>query len=50
MATVVGQHELLADFNKGAFSLIIVEDMPDRDVAALCDKIQQVEHVESVVW
>ena len=50
MDTVVGQHELLADFHKGAFSLIIVEDMPDRDVAALCDKIQQVEHVESVVW
>ncbi len=50
MDTVVGQHELLADFHKGAFSLIIVEDMPDRDVAALCDKIRQVDHVESVVW
>lgn len=34
MDTVIGQNELLEDFGKGAFSLIIVEDMPDRDVAA----------------
>ncbi len=50
MDTVIGQHELLEDFNKGAFSFIIVEDMPDKDVAALCEKIKQVDHVESVVW
>ena len=35
MDTVVGQNELLADFGKGAFSLIVVEDMPAKDVAAL---------------
>ena len=49
MDTVIGQEELLKDFGKGAFSLIVVEDMPQKDVAKLCDKIEQVEHVESVV-
>ena len=50
MDTVVGQNELLEDFGKGAFSLIIVEDMPDRDVAKLCEKIKDVDHVETVLW
>ena len=50
MDTVVGQNELLADFGKGAFSLIVVEDMPARDVSALKEKIEAVEHVDSVVW
>ena len=49
MDTVIGQEELLEDFGKGAFSLIVVEDMPQKDVAALCEKFEQVEHVESVV-
>ena len=48
--TVIGQNELLEDFGKGAFSLIIVEDMPDKDVQKLCDKIETVDHVESVLW
>ncbi len=48
--TVIGQKELLEDFGKGAFSLIIVEDMPEKQVAALCDKIEEVDHVETVLW
>ena len=40
--TVRGQNELLKDFDKGAFSLVIVEDMPAKDVAALCDAIGQI--------
>ena len=35
MDTVIGQEELLSDFGKGAFSLIVVEDMEDKDVAVL---------------
>ena len=35
MDTVIGQDTLKDDFGKGAFSFIIVEDMPVRDVAAL---------------
>ncbi len=50
MDTVIGQNELLEDFGKGAFSLIIVEDMPDKDVAKLCEKLEKVEHVETVLW
>ena len=50
MDTVIGQNELLSDFGKGAFSLVIVEDMPAKDVAALKEKIAAVEHVDSVVW
>ena len=50
MDTVIGQEELMNDFGKGAFSLIIVEDMPDKDVAVLCDRLKTVDHVESVVW
>ena len=50
MDTVIGQNELLEDFGKGAFSLIVVEDMPDKDVSKLCEKLKKVEHVESVIW
>lgn len=50
MDTVIGQNELLKDFNKGAFSLIIVEDMSDKDVASLTEKIKAVEHVDTVLW
>ena len=50
MDTVVGQNELKEDFGKGAFSFIIVEDMKDKDGAALCDKIKEVDHVDSVIW
>lgn len=50
METVIGQNELLEDFGKGAFSFIIMEDMPVKDVAALKEKIQQVDHVETVLW
>ena len=50
MDTVIGQNELMEEFGKGAFSFVIVEDMPAKDVAALKAKIGNVEHVESVVW
>ncbi len=50
MDTVVGQGELLEDFGKGAFSLIIIEDMNDKDVAELCSKIEKVDHVETALW
>ena len=38
MDTVIGQNELLDEFGKGAFSLIVVEDMPAKDVAALSSR------------
>ena len=50
MDTVIGQNELMEDFGKGAFSMLVIEDMPEKDVAALKEKIEQVEHVNSVIW
>ena len=50
MDTVKGQDIMLDDFGKGAFSFIIVEDMPEKDVAALKEKIEQVDHVETALW
>ena len=50
MDTVIGQNTLKDDFGKGAFSFIIVEDMPAKDVAALKEKIEAVDHVDTVLW
>ena len=50
MDTVIGQNELLEDFNKGAFSFLILEDMPAKDAAALKARVEQVDHVETVLW
>ena len=50
MDTVIGQDELMKEFGKGAFSILIFEDMPDKDVDALLDKIRELPHVDSVLW
>ena len=50
METVIGQNELLEDFDKGAFAFLIVEDMPEKDVAALKEQISEVNHVDTVLW
>lgn len=50
MDTVQGQTELLEDFGKGAFSFLVIEDMEAKDVAALREKIEQVDHVETALW
>ncbi|MGI6014305.1 MAG: efflux RND transporter permease subunit [Oscillospiraceae bacterium] len=48
--TFVGQDILLKDFGKGAFSFIIVEGMEDQDISALKEKLEQIDHVESILW
>ena len=50
MDTVKGQNELMEDFGKGAFSFIVVEGMPVSEVSALKSRIEQVDHVETVLW
>ena len=50
MDTVIGQNELLDDFGKGGFSFIIVEHMNQQQVARLTEKLEQVDHVENVLW
>ncbi|MBP3327229.1 MAG: MMPL family transporter [Coprococcus sp.] len=48
--TMVGQDILVDEFGTGAFSMFVVEGMQDKDVSALKEKIEQVEHVEKVIW
>ena len=50
METMQGQDILMKDFGKGAFSFVIVEGMSDRDVAKLEASIEQVPHVDTVLW
>ena len=50
METVIGQDELLKDFDKGAFTFLIFEGMSDQDVAALKEKVEEIDHVDTVLW
>ena len=50
METVIGQNELLEDFDKGAFTFLIFEDMPNKDVAKLKEKLEAIDHVDTVLW
>ena len=48
--TMKGQDILMEDFGKGGFSMVMVEGMQKKDVAHLKDRIEDVDHVESVIW
>lgn len=48
--TVQGQNILLDEFGKGGFSLVMVEGMSEKDIVALEKKIEQVDHVSTVLW
>ena len=48
--TMKGQDILMEDFGKGGFSMVLVEGMQKKDVAHLKDRIEDVDHVESVIW
>jgi len=48
--TVIGQDILLDDYGKGAFSIIVVEGKEPAEVSALKQEMEQVEHVDSVIW
>ncbi len=50
LETMKGQDILVDEFGMGAFTMVIVEDMPDKDVAALKAKIEQVACVKDVLW
>lgn len=50
MDTVAGQDILMDEFGKGAFSFVIVEDMPPAEVSAMKAQLEQVEHVDTVLW
>ena len=50
LETVEGQDIMVDEFGMGAFSMVVVEDMDLKDVAALKEKFQDVEHVKDVLW
>ena len=50
MDTVAGQDILMEEFGKGAFSFVIVEDMPLTEISAMKEALERVEHVDTVLW
>ena len=48
--TMVGQDILVDEFGTGAFSMFVVDGMEPKDVARLKQEIEQIEHVETVIW
>lgn len=48
--TVKGQDILMDDYGKGAFSIIVVQDKTPAETAAIKNKIEKVDHVDSVIW
>lgn len=50
LETVKGQDIMVDEFGMGAFSMIVVEDMEMKDVSALKEKIEAVDHVKDVLW
>ena len=48
--TMKGQDILLDEFGTGAFSFVVLEGMDDKDIDTLADEIEDVDHVERVLW
>lgn len=47
--TIQGEKILSEDFNMGAFSMVVVEDMKTKDIQNLEDKIKEIDNVEKVM-
>ena len=50
LETVSGQDIMVDEFGMGAFSMVIVENMDNKDVVALKEKLEKVDHVEKIIW
>ena len=50
LETVNGQDIMVDQFGMGAFSMIVVKDMELKDVAKLEKEIEELDHVEDVLW
>ena len=48
--TVAGQNMMLDEFGMGAFAIIVVEDMPLKDVEHVEEKLLEIDHVDQVLW
>lgn len=50
LETVSGQDTMVDKFGMGAFSMVIVENMENKDIVELKEKLKSVDHVEKVIW
>ena len=50
LETVEGQDIMVDEFGMGAFSMVVVENMDMKDVAALKAQFEDIDHVEDVLW
>ena len=50
LETVSGQDIMVDEFGMGGFSMVIVENMENRDVVELKNKLKEVDHVENILW
>ncbi|MGN0169719.1 MAG: RND family transporter [Lachnospiraceae bacterium] len=48
--TMKGQEILTEEFGTGAFSLVVVDNLPDQEVAKVKEKLEDVPHVAKVIW
>ena len=46
--TIKGENILSEDFNMGGFSMVLVENMDNKDILKLEDKIKEIDNVEKV--
>ncbi len=45
-----GQEIMEEEFGTGAFSMVVVEGMEFKDISAMKEKMEQVDHVKNVIW
>lgn len=50
LETVKGQDIMVDEFGTGAFSMVVVENMENKDVQKLEEKIEGIAHVKDVIW
>ena len=50
LETVEGQDIMVDEFGMGAFSMVVVEDMPMKDAAKLEKQLESIDHVKDVLW
>ena len=48
--TMKGQDILAKDFGTGAFSMVVVEGMKDKEITEMVDKMKEVPHVTRILW
>ncbi len=48
--TMIGQDILVDEFGTGAFSMFVVQGMEPKESARLKQEIEQIDHVEKVIW